>query len=186
MPLFHQPARQCLALIAFGALISAFSPVMAESDMQIQERVLRAREQLNRPQQGEHSEHADHTGQVAPVDKSLEFHGVFYGFLPCDDCNGIKNTLSLKQNDNYLLVTQPARDSSKEYYEKGKYVWDEEKKMVTLNPRKGGTVVRHYHIDNEGTLIQLNADGSRISGKQADGYILRRSDTVKNREVHIH
>lgn len=189
MPLFYPTARQCLALLALAALVSAFSPVMAESDMQIQERVLRAREQLARQQQGEagdHSEHAGHIGATAPVDKSLVFHGVFYGFLPCDDCNGIKTTLSLKQNDNYLLVTQPARDSSKEYYEKGKYVWDEDQQRVTLNPRKGGTVVRHYHIDNEGTLIQLNTDGTRISGKQADGYILRRSDTVKNREVHIH
>lgn len=178
--------NKTLKFICVSALLAIYGSAMAESDMQIQERVLKAREMLNRQQQGDHAEHANHAGQSNVVDKSLEFHGVFYGFLPCDDCNGIKTTLSLKQNDNYLLVTQPARDSSKEYYEKGKYIWDEEKKLVSLSPRKGGKVPRYYRIDNEGTLKQLNQDGSDVTGKLADNYILRRSDTVKNREVHIH
>ncbi|MDD5580013.1 MAG: copper resistance protein NlpE [Methylobacter sp.] len=166
------------ALIFFSALLLALRPAMAESDMQIQEKVLKARELTNQQQ----TEHAAHTN---PIDKSLEFHGVFYGFLPCDDCNGIKTTLSLKQNNNYLLVTQPARESSREYYEKGKYSWNDENHTVVLTPRKeSGT--RQYHIENEGTLIQLNSEGARITGELADHYILRRSDTVKSREVHIH
>ena len=169
---------QNLGLIFFSTLLLAYHPAMAESDMQIQERVLKAREMANQ-------QHADHAAHVNPIDKSLDFHGVFYGFLPCSDCNGIKTTLSLKQKNNYLLVTQPARESSREYYEKGKYSWNDETRTVVLTPRKASTT-RQYYIENEGTLIQLNADGTRIIGDEADDYILRRSDTVKSREVHIH
>ncbi|MDD1608688.1 MAG: copper resistance protein NlpE, partial [Methylococcaceae bacterium] len=120
-----------------------------------------------------------------PIDKSQDFHGVFYGFLPCNDCNGIKTTLSLKQKNNYLLVTQPARDSSREFYEKGKYSWNEENNTLILTPRKESTP-RQYLIKDEGTIIQLNSDGTQMSEELEESYTLRRSDTVKAREVHIH
>jgi uncharacterized lipoprotein NlpE involved in copper resistance len=170
--------KQNLALIFFSTLVSAYSPAMAESDMQIQERVLKAREMLNK-------QNSDHAAHANPIDKSLEYHGVFYGFLPCNDCNGIKATLSLKQKNNYLLVTQPARESSREYYEKGKYTWNDENQTVVLTPNKDSTT-RQYHIDDEGTLVQLSPGGARMTGDEANRYILRRSDTVKSREVHIH
>jgi hypothetical protein len=82
-------------------------------------------------------------------------------------------------------VTQPARESSREYYEKGKYSWNDENQTVVLTPNKKSET-RQYHIENGETLIQLKSDGSRITGDQADDYILRRSDTIKSREVHIH
>jgi len=170
--------KQNLSLIFFSTLLLAIHPAMAESDMQIQERVLKAREMANQQK-------TDHAAHINPADKSLEFHGVFYGFLPCNDCNGIKATLSLKQKNNYLLVTQPARESSREYYEKGKYSWNEESHTVVLTPLKESTT-RQYHIENEGTLVQLNSDGTRMTGDEADRFTLRRSDTVKSREVHIH
>ncbi len=170
--------KQSLTLIFFSTLLSAYNSAMAESDMQIQERVLKAREMTNQ-------QHTDHAAHVNPIDKSQDFRGVFYGFLPCNDCNGIKTTLSLKQNNNYLLVTQPARESSREYYEKGKYSWNDENRTVVLTPRKGSGT-HQYHIEDEGTLVQLSSGGTRMTGDEADRYILRRSDTVKSREVHIH
>ncbi len=178
MQALKKQLKQNLILVFTGTLLLAYNPAMAESDMQIQERVLKAREMA-------HQQHAEHAAQVNPIDKSLEFHGVFYGFLPCKDCNGIKATLSLKQKNNYLLVTQPARESSREHYEKGKYSWNDETRIVVLTPRKE-SATRQYHIENEGTLIQLNSDGTRMTGEQAVQYTLRRSDTVKAREVHIH
>jgi hypothetical protein len=170
--------KQKLALIFVSSQLIILSPVMAESDMQIQERVLKARETSKQ-------QNVDHSAHEASVDESKEFHGVFYGFLPCNDCNGIKTTLSLKQKNNYLLVTQPARDSSREYYEKGKYTWNDESQTVILTPNKKSET-RQYHIEDDGTLIQLSSGGVRMTGEGADRYILRRSDTVKSREVHIH
>ncbi len=178
MQALKKQLKQNLALIFFSSLLLAYYPALAESDKQIQEKVLKAREISNQ-------QNTDHAAHVNPIDKSLEFHGVFYGFLPCKDCNGIKTTLSLKQHDNYLLVTQPARESSREYYEKGKYTWNDENHTVVLTPRKDSGI-RQYHIENEGTLIQLSSGGARITGDEADRYILRRSDVLKSREVHIH
>jgi hypothetical protein len=177
MQALKKQLKQNLALIIFGTLFSAYNPAMAKTDFEAQESYLKARVK-SLEQNMDHSEHLKH-------DKSLDFHGVFYGFLPCGNCNGIKTTLSLKQNNNYLIVTQPAKEASREYYEKGKYTWDEENKIVVLTPNKE-TATRQYRIEDEGTLIQLDTDGSRFTGDEADRYILRRSDTVKSREVHIH
>lgn len=177
MQAFKKQLKQNLTLISFGILLSA-NTAMAATDLAAQENYLKARIKS-------HQQNTDHTVHIEPIEKSLDFHGVFYGFLPCKDCNGIKSTLSLKQKNNYLLVTQPAKESSKESYEKGKYTWNEEMQTVVLTARNdAGT--RQYLIKNEGTLILLNNDGTEMKGDKADSYTLRRSDTVKAREVHIH
>jgi copper homeostasis protein (lipoprotein) len=166
-----------LTLLFFSLLLLASGSVWAISDREAQEQYLRARE-MNSHKPG----HAAH--EAPTVDKSQEFHGVFYGYLPCKDCDGIKATLSLKQYNNYLLVTQPAKESSREFYEKGKYTWDDKTQTVVLTPRKEGSI-RHYRIENEGTLIQLSEDGMPIQGDK-DDFTLRRGDTVNSRQVHIH
>jgi hypothetical protein len=176
MHTLKKPLKQNLILIFFSTLLSAHV-AMAATDLTAQENYAKALAK-NHQQGTDHSAHK-------PIDKSLDFHGVFYGFIPCNDCNGIKTTLSLKQNNNYLLVTQPAKDSSREFYEKGKYSWDEEKHILVLTPRKESNP-HQYLIKDEGTLIQLNSDGSEMSKELEDSYTLRRSDTVKGREVHIH
>lgn len=179
MQLLKKQLQQNLALILLGTLVSAYNPAMARTDLEAQESFLRARV-------GSHEQDMDHSAHAAPIDKSKEFHGVFYGYLPCSDCNGVKTTLSLKHNNNYLLVTQPARESSREYYEKGKYDWDDEKRTLVLTPRDSQVEAKQYRIEDEGTIIQVNKDGSIMVGGKADRYTLRRSDTVKSREVHIH
>jgi hypothetical protein len=78
MQALKKQLKQKLTLVFFSTLFSAYNPALAESDMQIQEKVLKARETANQ-------QNTDHTAHVNPVDKSLEFHGVFYGFLPCKD-----------------------------------------------------------------------------------------------------
>jgi hypothetical protein len=177
MKSLKKPKKQHLTLFIFSSLLSAI-PAQAATDLEAQESFARARAK-------NHQKATDQAGHENHVDKSLEFHGIFYGFLPCKDCTGIKATLSLKQNNNYLLVTQPAKESSKEFYEKGKYNWNNENKTLVLTPRKGGTITRYYQIENEGTLIQLNDDGTRMAN-DSDRYMMQSSDTVKSREVHIH
>jgi uncharacterized lipoprotein NlpE involved in copper resistance len=176
MQALKKQLKHNLALFLFGSLLIA-NPAIAGTDREAQEMLLKARVQSLQKE-------TDHAAHLNTPDKSLEFHGVFYGYLPCKDCDGIKATLSLKQNDNYLLVTQPAKESSKEVYEKGKYTWNDDSQTVVLTPRTG-TTIRHYRIENEGTLIQLNDDGTRMVN-QSDRYTLQRSDMAKSREVHIH
>ncbi len=177
MQLLKKQLKQNLALISFSILLSS-NAIMAATDLTAQENYLKARIKS-------HEQTTDHPVHIEPMEKSLEFHGVFYGFLPCTDCNGIKSTLSLKQKNNYLLVTQPAKESSRESYEKGKYTWNDETNTVVLTPRDESKT-RQYLIKDEGTLILLNSDGSPMKGDKSDSYTLRRSDSAKTREVHIH
>jgi copper homeostasis protein (lipoprotein) len=167
-----------LSLIFFSILLSAVNPAVAESDKQMQDKLLRAREMTQL--QGEHAGHANN------LDNGPDFRGIYYGYFPCkeEDCSGIKITLSLKRNNNYLLVTQPAKPSSREFFEKGKFIWNDDTRTVVLTPKDKPTTGQ-YRIVDEGTLVQLNPDGSSLAGDQ-DDYTLRRGDTVKSREVHIH
>jgi len=170
------PLRQTLNLILFSTLSIAFNPVMAQTDKQAMEAVQRAREMTQKGM--------DHVQHQAPTDPSQIFRGVYYGYLPCGHCAGIKMTLSLKNKNNYLLVTQYAQESIKEYYDKGKYVWDEESRILTLTSRKG-SVISKYNILDEGTLLPYDSDGKPRKFNQ-DEYFLLRADKSKSREVHIH
>ncbi|MCX7098156.1 MAG: copper resistance protein NlpE [Methylococcales bacterium] len=170
---------QNLALLLFGAMLIANHPAWAGSDLEAIEKYQRARAERMYP--GEN--HAGHGEE----DSSKGFHGVYYGFVPCKTCLGTKMTLSLNQNNNYLLVIQSASEGSRESYEKGKYVWNEESRTVVLTPRKGKEMaIRYYHIQDEETLAQANDDGTKMTGDDADLFVLRRSDTVKTREIHFH
>jgi|WetSurSiteA1Bulk_404760.scaffolds.fasta_scaffold00213_8 hypothetical protein len=177
MQILRNPLKHALALCFFSSLLIA-NPATARTDSEAQQSFAKALAK-------NHQQDMDHSTHQNPIDKSLDFHGVFYGYVPCNDCDGIKMTLSLKQNNNYLLVTQPARDSSKEFYEKGKYTWNDENKTVVLKPTKGGTETRHYRIEDESTLIQTTDDGTPMTLK-GDRYILENSASGKTREVHIH
>jgi hypothetical protein len=179
MQTLKKQLKQNLVFLLFSTVLSAYNPVMAETDHNAQEQFLKARAKSGQ-QDADHSGHANHT------DPAQAFHGVFLGFVPCNDCLGIKTSLSLNQNKNYLLVIQYARPGARESYEKGKYDWNEETKTVVLTPRKGKGIPRQYHIENDETLIQLNEDGARMTGSEADRYALHKSDTVKNREFHFH
>lgn len=151
----------------------------AESDMQMQEKALKARE-MNQ------SGGVDHSAHALPEDAAGKFRGVFYGYLPCPevDCKGLKMTLSLNPKNNYLLVIQPAKPQNRESFEKGKYEWDEGKGSLLLTPNKEAPK-RRLSIKDEGTLLYLSGDGAPLPGDQ-DAYLLKRSDKAGNRDMHIH
>ncbi|TXK93021.1 hypothetical protein BMR07_14385 [Methylococcaceae bacterium CS1] len=90
---------------------------------------------------------------------------------------------SLKNKQNYLLVTQYAQASTKEFYEKGKYIWDDKSGIVTLTARKDSSI-RKLRIKDEGTLIVLTSEGASMKGNQ-DKYTLLRGDKRNSRDVHI-
>jgi len=118
--------------------------------------------------------------------ESQKYHGVFYGVLPCKDCVGTKVTLSLKNRNNYLLVTQPAKNSAREYFEKGKYNWDEKSKIVTLSPRKK-SVTRKYQINKNNTITELSSKGIPLKANQKNtSYVLHQKETQQKKALmHI-
>ena len=161
------PIKQKLTLILLGSLSIIFNPAMAESNIKIKKGIQNVNEKSQK--------HGKHSKDTTLVDKNQkQFHGVFYGYLPCDDCDGVQTTLSLKNKNNYLLVTQPAKASSRQFFDKGKYIWDDETNTVTLTSRKT-SIIKKYHIENEKTLFMLDAKGVPIKGKKGK-FSLRKRD----------
>ncbi len=179
MKVLNGKMAQKVSFLVFGALLFSLNAAWAETDMQLQEKALKAREL---------SQHAamDHSAHASPRGAAGKFRGVFYGYLPCHDenCNGLKMTLSLNSKNNYLLVIQPAKPQNRESFEKGKYAWDDTKGIVLLTPNQDAPQ-RRRAIKDEGTLLYLSNDGSPLSEDQ-DRYLLQRSDRAGNREMHIH
>ena len=173
----NTPFLRTLSFIIMGVLPVSHA-ARAETDMQIQEKALKAREQ----QQGG----MDHSGHTGVGESAGKFRGVFYGYLPCheEECDGIKMTLSLNARNKYLLVIQPAKAQNRESFEKGKYEWDENDGIVTLTPNKE-LPERKLAIKDNGTLLYLTSNGAHMSGDRKR-YLLERSDQANNREMHIH
>jgi len=165
--------KLCLILSLF---VLSSNYVMAQSDKNTMADVQKARAMLRHG--------GNHKQFTAPTTEAEKFYGVFYGYLPCEHCAGIKTTLSLKNKHNYLVVIQYAQASNKEFYEKGKYVWDEKSSTLTLTSRKDGKVSKYY-IKDETTLVQYNPNGKRRLRKLKE-YSLIRADAKYSREVHIH
>ncbi len=145
----------CLALIS---TISAYTPVFAESaDTQ------------------NHDSH--HNAQ-----NSLDWPGIYNGFLPCDDCMGLKTSLALNKNSSYVLIYQYTGKSPRDHVEKGKFTWGEQNNTIVLTSKDGSTS-RQYFV-GENILIQLDSKGERPTGKLADHYILRRTDMTDSEPAH--
>ena len=171
------PIKQKLTLILLSGLTIIFNPAMAESNLQTKEAVKNVKEKSRK--------HGNHSKDTTLVDKNKkQFHGVFYGYLPCEDCDGTQTTLSLKNKNNYLLVTQPAKASSREFFDKGKYIWDDETNTVTLTSRKTSKI-KKYHIEDEETLFMIDAKGAPIKGEKSK-YSLRKRDMKQSTKMHNH
>lgn len=139
--------KKTMTLFLFLAAFSSYNTVFAET-----------------------AETSDHATAEHHTQTSLDLTNVYQGFLPCDDCKGIKTSLALSKSNNYILLTQFVGKSDKELVEKGKFVWGSQGNSIVLTPRNN-TETRHYSV-GEGTLTQLDNQGEAITGKLADRYVL--------------
>lgn len=124
---------------------------------------------------------AEH-GDAHHAQNSLDWPGLYYGFLPCDDCNGVKTTLALNQNGSYVLITQYIGRSEREFVEKGKFSWGDKSDTIVLTPRNKPAAQQYFVGEN--MLVQLDKNGNRVTGKLGDRYILRRNDVTKPTTQH--
>lgn len=157
MRTYRQQFKQILTFFIFIVTFSGYNPVFAEPP--------------------EIKDTDTHHAQ-----NSLDWPGIYYGFTPCADCNGVKTTLALNKNNSYILITQYVGKSEREFVEKGKFTWGDKSNTIVLTPRNSSTT-KHYFV-GENRLIQLDNTGNRISGKLADRYILRRTDIAKSSPSH--
>ena len=123
------------------------------------------------------AETASNTGEQH-AQKTLNLSGLYLGFYPCADCQGIRTTLALNKNNTYVIISIYVGKSDREFVEKGKFTLGDNGDTLVLTPRKGSTTTQQYLIDDN-MLIKLDEDGNRITKDGADGYILKRKDVVK-------
>ncbi|MGZ5001264.1 MAG: copper resistance protein NlpE [Methylomonas sp.] len=123
-------------------------------------------------------------GAAHHAHRGNEWPGVYNGFTPCADCVGVKTSLALNANNSYILITQYAGKSPRDFTEKGKFTWSEDGSKIVLTPRDGSAV--HHYLVGDGMLTQLDGNGNRISGKDADRYVLRRNDVTAQEPKHSH
>jgi len=125
---------------------------------------------------------AAETGDTHHAQSTQEWPGVYNGFLPCDDCKGIKTTLALNNNGTYILMTQFVGKSPRDFVEKGKFAWNADSNTLVLTSRDGST--KHEYGVDENNLVKLDDNGNRVSGKLAERYILRRNVMPEARQQH--
>jgi copper homeostasis protein (lipoprotein) len=123
--------------------------------------------------------------KTAAAEATPDWPGIYYGFLPCADCKGIKTRLGLNKNGTYVFITQYVGKSEREFYEKGKYTWNPDNNTLTLMPRKDGKI--HQWLVGEDVLTQLNEDGQAYIGADAIHYRLHRKDEMDaSTQQHAH
>ncbi len=152
---FRQSFKQILTFTLFIALFSSWNFALAEST----------------------ETNATHHSQ-----NNINWPGIYNGFVPCDDCNGVKTTLALNPNSTYLLITQFVGKSPREIVEKGKFTWNDKNNTIILTPRDN-SITRQYSVA-ENMLIQLDKDGNAYTGKIAERYVLRRNVMKESSQQH--
>lgn len=109
---------------------------------------------------------------VAVVDSlALKTAGIYGGFVPCADCEGIITYLSLNPDMTYKL--------EETYYKKDEKVfrtastWKMEKGKVVLYDNDK---IKLSFLPEGNKLWQLDHEGNRISGNLGDKYVLNKQE----------
>lgn len=104
---------------------------------------------------------------------SVEWAGTYFATLPCGRCEGIEMSVTLKSNETYSLLTHylGLNDALEEEFT-GKFSWDKNGSMVTLEGMKG--IYPGKFKVGENRIWYLDADGKQMTGDLADQYILNK------------
>lgn len=101
---------------------------------------------------------------------SLDWTGTYNGILPCADCEGIKTTVTLENDNIYILTEEYLGKDGKPYVTKGSFSWNKEGNQITLI---NGERNQRYKV-GENMLIHLDMNGKQIEGKLAEMYTLNK------------
>ena len=111
---------------------------------------------------------------------SLDWNGTYSGVTPCASCSGIDTTLTLKQDNTYVLETRYLGDENeakKVFTEAGSFEWNNEGNKISLMgdaSRIDGP--KQYQV-GENQLLMLDMEGNRITGSLAELYRLAKQDS---------
>lgn len=104
---------------------------------------------------------------------SLDYEGVYYGTLPCADCNGIKTTVYIYEK-TYKMVSFYAGKETKAQEESGSYSWDKAGTVIQLKSNNNSGITQFFVGEN--TLTKLDQQGNKITGNLAANYVLTKEN----------
>ena len=118
-------------------------------------------------------------GSADPAHNSrnaVDWAGTYQGTLPCADCPGIRYTITLNNDDTYLLKTRYLEKGDSVFTESGNFAWDEDGGKITLTNRD-----EKFQV-GENQLFHLDMEGNRITGNLAEHYVLAKmTDLITDR-----
>ena len=107
---------------------------------------------------------------------SVDWAGTYQGTLPCADCPGIRYTITLNEDDTYVLKTRYLERGDSVFTESGSFAWDENGGEITLADRG-----EKFQV-GENRLFHLDMEGNRITGTLAEHYVLTKmTDQITDR-----
>ncbi len=103
---------------------------------------------------------------------SLDWHGTYLGTTPCADCEGIRTTVTLHQDDTFTRERIYLGKAGVPVQDAGDFSWDSAGRAITLAP--GSESSQQYQVA-ENRLFHLDRSGQRISGDLEDRYVLEKT-----------
>jgi uncharacterized lipoprotein NlpE involved in copper resistance len=101
-----------------------------------------------------------------------EMTGTYTGVMPCGDCDGIKTSLSLKEDDTFILDREYIGKEATNLQVVGTYNYDDQSQMITLENVADGP--SKFLILN-GEIWLLDVNSNRMQGDLADHYVLTKN-----------
>jgi uncharacterized membrane protein len=102
---------------------------------------------------------------------ALKATGIYGGYVPCADCEGIITYLLLKPDMTYRLEETYYKKDEKVYPTNGNWKMENGKIILYDNNE-----VRVSFLPDGNKLWQLDSEGNRISGNLGDKYVLNRQE----------
>jgi copper homeostasis protein (lipoprotein) len=118
------------------------------------------------------------SGDVAVADDShnsrnaLDWPGTYSGTVPCADCEGIRTSVTLRDDGSFERERLYLGKSAAPMRDSGRFSWNEAGSIITLVSADGGT--QQYQV-GENQLFHLDQAGNRIAGDLAGQYVLRQA-----------
>ncbi|MCS6974256.1 MAG: copper resistance protein NlpE N-terminal domain-containing protein [Cyclobacteriaceae bacterium] len=110
---------------------------------------------------------------------SVDWPGIYFGILPCADCEGIRTELQLDKNESYRMVNEYLGKEENKFSYSGKFLWskDGNKIILVINQKPDSSF--QFQV-GEYSLWKLDRAGKKITGALEDRYILNKieKDTV--------
>ena len=98
---------------------------------------------------------------------SIDWEGTYFGKLPCASCPGINTLITLNADGTYEKTEEYLESKETPITTKGKFKWIKNSSQIAMGEFR--------FLVGENQLIELDADGNKITGELAEDYILKKT-----------